>query len=95
MAKFTVTVLLLSALVLPIVLFWQLGSRWLLNPLAAGAIAVAAGWILNVIWAYSTKATTVQDSQADSRTLKIAAAFGWVCPVVLVFVTWLVLRFVA
>ena len=95
MAKFTVTALLLSALVLPIVLFWQLSSHLLLGALAAAAIAVVSGWILNVSWAYATQATTAQNSQADGRTLKIAAAFGWVCPVVLVFLTWLVLRFFA
>ena len=94
MSKFTVTALLLTALALPVVLFWQLGSLWL-SALAAGAIAVAAGWILNLIWAYATQAATAQDSQTDNRTLKIAAAFGWVCPTVLVFLTWLVLRFFA
>jgi hypothetical protein len=95
MAKFTATGLLLTALALPGLLFWQLDSRWLLSALAAGAIAVAAGWILNVIWAYASQATATRDSQADNRTLRIAAAFGWVCPSVLVFLTWLVLRFLA
>ena len=92
MAKFTATGLLLTALALPVLLFWQLDSRWLLSALAAGAIAVAAGWILNVIWAYASQATA---TQADNRTLRIAAALGWVCPSVLVFLTWLVLRFLA
>ena len=94
MGKFTVTVLLLTALAVPVVLFWQLSSQMQSSTLVAAVIAVVAGWILNVIWAFaSRKAVTQRAPQADGGTLKIAAAFGWVCPLVLVALTWLALRF--
>jgi hypothetical protein len=96
MAKFTVTALLLTALAAPVLLFWQLGSRSSLSGLPAAAIAIAAGWMLGVIWAYASQAAPpTAGSQVNGGNLRIAAAFGWVCPVVLVFLTWLVLRFFA
>jgi hypothetical protein len=78
------TALLLTALVLPVFLFWLLRSRAHLNDLVAAGIAIAAGWALNFAWA----------SVAHESTL-IAARFGWVCPTVLVLLTWLVLRFMS
>ena len=76
------TALLVTALVLPVVLFWLLSSRARLNGLVAAGIAVAAGWALNFAWA-----------SAAHESVPIAARFGWACPAVLVFLTWLVLRF--
>jgi hypothetical protein len=94
MEKFAVTALLLAALVLPVALFLVLASRSRLNGLVAAGIAVATGWALNVAWAFASQATAVQDaSQSDVDTLSIAAQFGWACPTVLVFLTWLVRRF--
>ena len=96
MGKNTATLLLIMALALPIVLFWQLGSHHALGGLLAAAVAVAAGWALNVAWAVAARRTAAGDSShVDGGTLKIAAAFGWACPLVLVFLTWLVLRFFA
>jgi hypothetical protein len=92
MRKVAATVLLLIALVLPVLLFWQLGSHSSMSGLVAGAIAVAAGWMLNMAWAFATQAGGL--SQPSTGNLKIAAAFGWVCPTVLVALTWLVVRFV-
>lgn len=71
--------LLIVALVLPIVWFLLLRSR--LRLAVAAATAVVAGWALNLAWAF-----TAHESAA------IAAAFGWVCPSVLVGLTWLVQR---
>ena len=85
MEKFATTALLLTALVLPVVLFWLLRSRSRLNGLAAAAIAIATGWALNVAWAFT--------SQGGTTTLSIAMRFGWACPTVLVFLTWLVWHF--
>ena len=94
MAKFTATVLLLTALLLPIVLFWLLRSRSRLNGLVAAAIAVGTGWALNVAWALASQESTANDpSQVNGDTLSIAIRFGWACPTVLVFLTWLVWRF--
>jgi len=76
------TVLLLTALVLPVVLFWLLKSRSRLNVLVVAGIAIAVGWALNLAWA-----------SAAHESLAIAGAFGWVCPALLVLLTWLVWRF--
>jgi hypothetical protein len=95
MRKVAATVLLLMALVLPVLLFWQLGSHSSMSGLLAGAIAVAAGWMLNLAWAFATQAALAGGvPQPSTGNLKIAAAFGWVCPTVLVALTWLVVRFV-
>ena len=94
MEKFATTLLLLTALLLPVVLFWRLRSRSRWNGPAAAAIAVATGWALNVAWAFASEASTTDDpSQVNGDTLSIAIRFGWVCPTVLVFLTWHVWRF--
>ena len=96
MRKVTTNALLLIALALPVVLFWQLGAHAALSTVVAASIAVAAGWALNVAWAFAANKTIVQDaSPGNAGNLKIALAFGWACPVVLVLLTWLVLRFAA
>ena len=74
------TALLLTALVLPVILFWLLRSRARLNDLAAAGIAVAAGWALNFSWA-----------SVAHESVPIAARFGWACPAALVLLTWLVM----
>jgi hypothetical protein len=90
MEKFATTALLLTALLLPVVLFWLFRSRSRLNGLAAAAIAVATGWALNVAWAF---VATKNPPQANEDTLSIAMRLGWACPTVLVLLTWLVWRF--
>jgi uncharacterized PurR-regulated membrane protein YhhQ (DUF165 family) len=94
MEKFATTALLVMGVLLPVVLFWLLRSRSRLNGLAAAAIAVATGWALNVAWAYVSQSSTASDpSPVNGDTLSIALRFGWACPTVLVFLTWLVWRF--
>ena len=94
MKNFAATALLFTALLMPVVLFWLLKSRSRLNGLAAAAIAVAAGWALNVAWAFASQGGTANaPSQVNGDTLSIAMRFGWACPTVLVFLTWLVWRF--
>ena len=93
MEKLATTALLLTALLLPVVLFWLLRSRSRLNGLAAAAIGVATGWALNVAWAFASQGSTNDPSQINGDTLSIAMRFGWACPTVLVFLTWLVWRF--
>ena len=90
MKKFATTALLLTALLLPVALFWLVMSRSHLNGLAVAAIAVATGWALNVAWAF---VATKDPPQANKETLSIAMRFGWVCPTVLVLLTWLAWRF--
>jgi hypothetical protein len=94
MEKFAVTVLLLTALAVPVVLFLLLGSRFHMNGLIAAAIAIAAGWAFNVAYAFAAQGSASTDpTQIDGSTLAISAAFGWVCPLVLVLLTWVVRRF--
>lgn len=96
MGKATANVILVAALVLPVVLFWQLDAHSSLGFPAAAAIAVAAGWALNVAWAFAALSAETQGlPQKDGGTMKIAAAFGWFCPVILVALTWLALRLIA
>lgn len=75
-------VLLVTALVLPVVQFWLLKSHSRLSGLVVAVISVAVGWALNLAWAY-----------VAHESLAIAGAFGWVCPAVLVLITWLVWHF--
>lgn len=94
METFAVTAILLTALAMPVVLFWMLRSRSRLNGLIAAAIAVATGWALNVAWALASRESSANDpSEASGDTLSIAMQFGWACPAVLVFLSWLAWRF--
>jgi hypothetical protein len=94
MPAMAATALLLTALVLPVVLFWLLRSRSRFNPQVAAALAVATGWALNVAWAFASQGGAANDpSQTNEDTVSIAMRFGWACPAVLVFLTWLVWRF--
>lgn len=44
-------------------------------------------------WAFASQKIPSQDpSKVNGDTLSIAAKFGWVCPTVLVLITWLVWR---
>ncbi len=96
MKKVGITALLITALLLPIILFWLLRSRAHLHGVAAAAIAIATGWVLNVAWAFASQASmTNGPSQANGETLSIAIRFGWACPTVLVLITWLVWHFKA
>jgi hypothetical protein len=76
------TALLIAALVLPVVSFWLLKSRFRLGSPVAAAVSIAAGWALNFAWACVAHESTA-----------IAGRFGWACPAVLVAITWLVWRF--
>jgi predicted membrane-bound spermidine synthase len=90
------TALLLTALAMPVILFWLLRSHSRLNAWVASAIAVAAGWALNVAWAFASQGSTTKGpSQAYGDSISIAMHFGWACPTVLVFLTYLVWRFKA
>ncbi len=54
----------------------------------------STGWALNVAWPFTSQRIATNDpSQASGDTLSIAMRFGWACPAVLVFLTWLVWRF--
>lgn len=82
MGNVVASVLLLAGLAVPVVLSWRLRSR--LGGKRAAAIAVVVGWVLNLAWAFAADAS-----------VPIAAAFGWICPAVLVSLTGLVRRFAA
>lgn len=88
MKKLAATVLLIAALVLPVLLFLLVKSRASFNDLAAAGIAIPAGWATSVAWA----SVAVDLSEPSSNTLSTAVRFGWICPSVLVLVTWLISR---
>jgi hypothetical protein len=71
--------LLIAGIVLPIVVFWMLRSRPGLPVRSAAAMAVVAGWLLNIGWAF-----------ASGESLAIAGAMGWFCPAVLVALAWFI-----
>lgn len=90
MEKFATTVLLLTALALPVVLFLLFRPRSRLNALVAAAVAVAAGWSFNVACVFATEAIAGKEpSQVNGSNLAIAVTYGWVCPLALVLVAWL------
>jgi len=94
MERFATTVLLLTALALPVVLFLLFRPRSRLKSLVAAAVGVAAGWSFNVACIFATEAIAAKDpSQVNSANLAIAVTYGWACPLVLVLVTWLVWHF--
>ena len=84
-------VLLLAALAAAVALFLLLASQVHLNAWLAAAVAVAAGWALNVAWAMAVeKADAKRSPDARGNTLAVATRFGWACPSVLVLLAWLV-----
>ena len=89
---FAATALLLTALVLPVALYLLLRSRSRMSGPVAAALAIAAGWALNLAWAF---VVAKDPAQEYGDVVSIAAQFGWACPTVLVFLTWLASRFVA
>lgn len=94
MKKLAATVLLTAALVSPVALFWLFLSRADLNILVAATMAVVVGWALNLAWAFTAgKPRHGNPAQAEGDFFAIAARFGWACPSVLVFLTWLVWHF--
>lgn len=76
------TAVLITVLVLPVVLFWLLKSRSRLSGFAVASISVLVGWALNFAWASNA-----------NEYIEIATRFGWICPTVMVALTWLVMRF--
>lgn len=89
MENFAPTALLIASLIVPAVLFWWLRTRSPLNGFVAAAVAIAAGWALNLAWAFVAGNDL---PQGDMDTMSIATWFGWFCPTALVSITWLVLR---
>lgn len=77
---------LIAGLVAPVLLFALLRRR--ATARGAAAIAIAAGWACNVAWA-----ATMPAAPDTGDYLATAAMFGWLCPSLLVLVTWAVLRF--
>ena len=93
MESLAATALLVTALVVPVVLFWFLKWRRHRSGVTAVAVAVATGWALNLAWAFAARRSApALPSSTDTDPVAIAAAFGWVCPLVLVLATWLAWR---
>lgn len=94
MDNFATTVLLLTAVALPVLIFLLLRPRSHLGRVVAATLAVAAGWSFNVACIVATQAIS-GPSKVDGDFLDIAISFGWACPSVLVLLTWLVWHFAA
>lgn len=93
MAGSATVALMWVALMLPVTMFLLLKLRTRMSGLLAAAVSVAAGWALNVAYAFTAQATASPDpSQSTEGYVSIAALFGWACPSVLVSLTWLVLH---
>lgn len=89
MRKLFITLLLVAALVLPVLLFLSLWTASHASTPVAAVIAVAAGWALNIAWAFASRGKAAGAPSADEeKTLAIAARFGWACPAVLVLLAW-------
>jgi hypothetical protein len=96
MENFAVTVLMLTALALPVGVFLVFRPRSRANTLVAAAVAIAAGWAFNVACIYATEAIAAgTTARIDRANVAIAVNFGWICPLVLVLGTWLVWRVIA
>ncbi|GAB3362021.1 hypothetical protein [Lysobacter tyrosinilyticus] len=96
MRKFFITLLLIVALALPVALFLLLWPHFHLSALVAAAIAIAAGWALNVAWTFASQSdVSAETSPGSGNTLSIAARFGWACPTVLVLLAWAAWRIAA
>jgi hypothetical protein len=82
-------------LVVPVALFWWLRARGRPNAWLAAALAIAAGWAINLAWAFAVRGTPAGDpAQLGGDPVAIASLFGWFCPSALVGLTALVRRFV-
>ena len=85
--------LLLTALALPVVLFWALRSSLRWSGRAAAALAIGVGWAANLAYAFALRQfPSAGASQAAGDSVAIAAGFGWVCPSILIFLSWLAWR---
>lgn len=88
MDSFATTVLFLTAIALPAVLFLLFRPRSRLKRACAAIIAIALGWSFNVACVVATQ-SIAGPSKIDGDILDIAIAYGWACPSVLVLLTWL------
>ncbi|WMW81820.1 hypothetical protein RF679_05935 [Undibacterium cyanobacteriorum] len=82
---------LLAGLILPVVLMIMFRSTASTQILLIALAAIGSGWLCNIVWA-STTAIEVVDGGA-SETRKIAIKFGWICPSVLVLLTFVIQLF--
>lgn len=91
MAAFANAVLLLTALLLPVLLFLLFRARSRGGNVLAAVVAIGAGWAFNVACIVATQALAVGAGEAaDPAMVLVATRFGWACPAVLVGVAWLV-----
>ena len=96
MEKFAISVLWLTTLALPVIIFLLFRPRSRLHCLFAATSAVATGWSFNVAYAIAAQAIMAKDpSTINGAANAFAALFGWVIPSVLVLLTWLVWGFIA
>ncbi|KAF1714461.1 hypothetical protein [Pseudoxanthomonas wuyuanensis] len=96
MERFAISVLWLTALALPVIVFLLFRPRSHLRCLFAAIAAVATGWSFNFAYAIAAQAITAKDvSGINGAAHAFAALFGWVLPTFLVLLTWLAWGFIA
>jgi len=90
MEKFAISVLWLTTLALPVIVFLLFRPRSRLHGFFTALIAIAMGWSFNVAYAIAAQAITANEApDVNGAALAFAALFGWVIPAVLVMLTWL------
>lgn len=96
MTAFANAVLLLTAVLLPLLLFLLLRARSRGGNALAAVVAIGAGWAFNVACIVAMQALAAAAGEAaDPALVSVATRFGWVCPTLLVGVAWVVRRLLA
>lgn len=95
METFTITILWLTALALPVIVFLVFRPHTRLYNALAALVAITAGWSFNSAYAFAAQAITAREpSGVNGAANAFAAIFGWVVPSILVLLTWLAWRLV-
>jgi len=88
MTKSSANAVLVIAVVAPVVIFALLAGAGLPHHVAA-LVAVILGWSLSMSWARAAGSAALSGDQVErAQALKVAVRFGWICPALLVGLTW-------
>jgi len=88
MTKFSANAVLVITVAMPVVLFALLSAAGLPLRIAV-LVAVVLGWSLSISWARTASPGARSGNEGErAATVKVAVRFGWICPAVLVGLTW-------
>ncbi len=95
MNEFATTVLWLTTLILPALIFYAGGiSRSIYATLIRALVAIGCGWIFMI--AYTQAAQFLSEKPINGAALAFAGVFGWILPVLIVgcclFIRWVIVR---